>query len=300
MRQYFQDKITLTFVLSGIFLLLLTFLAPALTLEWQVVLFLSGALLIGLPHGAIDLDIAKSLAMTDTKIKLLLFIVIYTALALAHYALWWFYPFLGFLIFMTLTVYHFGQDWPSAPWFRQTLFGLAFLVLPAFYHAEALVFFFVFLIDKNDAVLFVNLLTALGYPVLLLLLLFVVHDLIYKKNQQMLFTAIIFILSGLLLPPLLFLLLYFCFYHAPKHTAYLFQALHYPSVAAFMKSLLPVMLATITLWLLLMWHRDAASALTMESFSTMILLIACLTTPHMLLIAYFQAVQQKKMALLPN
>lgn len=296
--RYFADKISFAFVLFGSFLLLLTFLAPPLTLEVQVLLFLSGALLVGLPHGAMDVAVARSLALTDSKVKLLLFLVIYTALALAHYALWWLYPFLGFLLFMGLTVYHFGQDWLSAPWFRPPLFGLAFLVLPAVYHADALIFFFAFLIDKQDAVVFVQLLTALGYPLLLLLILFIVRDGIGKENPERLATAIIFIFSGLLLPPLLFLFLYFCFYHAPKHTAYLFRALRYPNVAALLKSLLPVMLATVALWLLLLWHRDAAtSLLSLESFSTLILLIACLTTPHMLLIAYFHAVAQKKMLL---
>jgi Brp/Blh family beta-carotene 15,15'-monooxygenase len=293
---YMKDKITFFYIISGILLIFLEIMQPLVTYAgWQMWLFVLGALLLGLPHGALDVAVAQKLKLFHGAGGMFSFVVVYLALAVLHYALWLALPLAAFLLFLALSVYHFGQDWQQAPLplLRQLVFGLGFLLLPTFFHAEAVTFLFAWLIPPAEAALVTAILSAWRYPLLLLLLAFFLTDLWRRQAKMSAWATAVFIASGILLPPLLFLFLYFCLYHAPRHLLFLYQALQFTSVPHFLKSLWPVLLATLLLWLGLLWFRDQGLPVSAEAFATMLLLIAVLTTPHMLLVAYFSKHYQK-------
>ena len=67
-------------------------------------------LLVGMPHGSLDHVIAyNSFPRKDKTEKRVWFYGYYTALMIAYGLLWVWFPLISFLIFLLITLYHFGQ-----------------------------------------------------------------------------------------------------------------------------------------------------------------------------------------------
>jgi Brp/Blh family beta-carotene 15,15'-monooxygenase len=98
----------------GAFITLLYFVAYSLIGPWSnaIDLYISGFLLlvIGIPHGAGDHLIAAKIAQRENlTFHLKPFIGFYLGIMLAYAALWFITPFVSFLIFIAISVFHFGD-----------------------------------------------------------------------------------------------------------------------------------------------------------------------------------------------
>ncbi len=260
-----------------------------ISFEIQLILFVVGATLIGLPHGAMDLDVAKKVGIIDSKLEFVGFIFVYIGIAALNFAAWIYFPLAGFLFFFLLSAYHFGEDWNLGSYalIRRLIFGLLFLTLPSLLHSKELIFIYSLLVPLQEAGVIVQISKYLGLTLLLPALLLSLLDLKRAANFPLILMPATFITSGIFLPPVLFLLTVFCFLHGPRHALELFYALGYKSWQEMIKSLLPIMAFTLLLLLVVIFSRDLATGLKPAVFSSLIILIACLTTPHMLLIEYF-------------
>ena len=68
---------------------------------------------IGLPHGSFDGAVA-SLVGFNTKIEFIKFLILYILLFLVVISFWLLFPILSLLIFIIMTIFHFGIcDWTN-------------------------------------------------------------------------------------------------------------------------------------------------------------------------------------------
>jgi Brp/Blh family beta-carotene 15,15'-monooxygenase len=105
-------------------------------------LALAFMLLVGLPHGATDHLLFGQLSREQgRKISMPLFYVFYVGLVLAYGVLWILLPWPALLLFLLVSVYHFGQsNWnylaPRA-WSVHLSWGAFVLFVPVVWHFEA-------------------------------------------------------------------------------------------------------------------------------------------------------------------
>lgn len=114
--------ITMGFALLGNF-------ASALMSQCEPFLVLGLMLLIGLPHGATDHGLFLALTKERSFSKKVNFYLIYALVIGTYAALWYLLPLLAFIIFMLLSVYHFGQsNWADIDYGQQQLGRFHYLI----------------------------------------------------------------------------------------------------------------------------------------------------------------------------
>ena len=287
------NKINLTFISACIISLCLVTLLVPIPLGVQIALFLIGSLIIGLPHGAMDYDIAKFLNLCNTFKDKAYFFTGYLMIAALNFALWVWMPVAGFLFLIALTVWHFSEDWVLNTkehsrlfiLLRKLFFGAGFICLPSMLNTPELIDILSILMPTDDSETAVQLLSTLSIPLLILMIGCLFVDLVKKRYMDLMLGGI-FISSGLFLPPILFLFLYFCLLHGPRHTLELYRLLNYQSFGEMLKRQVPIMVLTIMLLgLAYVFYQDMVGP-NEAIFSSLIITIACLTTPHMILIEY--------------
>ncbi|MBC7867217.1 MAG: Brp/Blh family beta-carotene 15,15'-dioxygenase [Gloeobacteraceae cyanobacterium ES-bin-316] len=97
-------------LIAGFLLLLIQhFIAPIST-QLQFIIFLTGIILLGIPHGAADLLVATRNAADEKKIfSKIKFFVHYLGRLFLFDAIIWFFPLLGNILFIFFAAYHFGE-----------------------------------------------------------------------------------------------------------------------------------------------------------------------------------------------
>ena len=96
----------LTSALAGVFLVLFTSQTP----DWAIVI-LAGALLVGLPHGALDHRLAaRQWSSWSTLRGQVSFHLTYLLLVAVVLAMWWLTPLAGLLLFLAGSAWHFGES----------------------------------------------------------------------------------------------------------------------------------------------------------------------------------------------
>jgi beta-carotene 15,15'-dioxygenase len=96
--------------ISGILLLIFQHYIHSINIEVQFIIFLSGIILLGIPHGAADLLVATKNSESQRKLfsKPRFFINYLSRLGLFGLIIWVF-PLAGNLLFILLAAYHFGE-----------------------------------------------------------------------------------------------------------------------------------------------------------------------------------------------
>lgn len=100
---------TLVMAITVIFILLGSFASGVLS-QWEPFLVLGMMLLLGLPHGATDHGLFLALQSSRPTGKRINFYFAYLSVIAAYGLVWFVLPVVAFLLFMLLSVYHFGQS----------------------------------------------------------------------------------------------------------------------------------------------------------------------------------------------
>ncbi len=81
-----------------------------LSIDTQLIIFLTGIVLLGIPHGAADLLVASRTADASRKrFSKVRFLTIYISRLVLFAAILWFFPVAGNLLFIFFAAYHFGE-----------------------------------------------------------------------------------------------------------------------------------------------------------------------------------------------
>ena len=107
------EKVRKYLLISG---LLLTLIAKLVVIgeEAQLYFLIVSIILTGVPHGSLDFFIQRqSLINSNQKVSIYLFLTKYLFSMLCYGIVWWLFPTLALVVFITMSAYHFGEiDWP--------------------------------------------------------------------------------------------------------------------------------------------------------------------------------------------
>ena len=112
--------------------------------RWEPLLVLGLMLLLGLPHGATDRGLFFSLRDRVSSFKSLNFYAAYLGIIGLYALVWYLVPVVAFLLFLILSIYHFGQsNWVKTAYrsvrtarLHYLLWGAGALLTPILLHSE--------------------------------------------------------------------------------------------------------------------------------------------------------------------
>ncbi len=102
--------IRIVLLIAGAILLIVQHYIQPLSVQLQSIIFLSGIVVLGIPHGAADLLVAiQNSASQKKSFSPVRFFVNYLGRLILFSAIFWFFPFTGNLLFVIFAAYHFGE-----------------------------------------------------------------------------------------------------------------------------------------------------------------------------------------------
>lgn len=258
----------------------------------------------GIPHGALDYPLAKRLLFDRFgNTWALWFVTAYMLCIIAVVAAWMLFPTLSLVVFLALSLYHFGTGDATAICTSPTVVkvtefvsrGGIVLTFPAAFDSREVQVLFSYLVPESSAVKIIAVLTELTPLVaacFIICTLTSVYEFLRRKKTLDLLRAFELLSLGslfTLLPALLSFTVYFSFLHSVRHmlkvvsdgtTVSMIQGL----LGAFRKSL-PVTVATIVLGgVVYFWDGKLALDIS-KTVQIVFIGIASMTYPHVLVIA---------------
>ena len=271
-------------VFCGLALALVIVSMSGLKLEPRHELLATGALvlLLGMPHGALDVVIARQLfSVIDFK-GWALFWLGYAGLSAAVVGLWMLAPSTFLCAFLTCSALHFGGD-PGTGVSRlmRVLYGGAVIVLPALFHGAELQHLLGLVAGPASAALVVPILVQLALPWLAATLL----SCALQARTARLATCEAAALAALALaaPPLAAFTVYFCAMHSPRHILRTLARLH---AAEARNALAQAFWPTLAVLVMATSFGSLATDLPVETRLMQLVFVglAALTLPHMALL----------------
>lgn len=261
---------------------------PSAAPQWlQVALLALGVVILGLPHGALDPDIAGRAGLVKSTAGLWAFNAAYTGVVLGVIAVWWFAPVFSLLLFLAVSAWHFAGDWrETLPVWAQLVGSAGLLLLPIIFHTQEVASIFVMLSGPGGAVVAESL-SQLGWLVPLAMVCAASFALI-KQQWASAAELLALVLIGIFAPPLVFFIIYFCSLHSPRHLREHFQRADTSEHPRLWRMLIFYTLATLLLILPMLWLWSSLSV--SESIVRMVFIgLAAVTVPHMMLMVYAES-----------
>ena len=250
-------------------------ITPALGAPAATTLACALLLVVGLPHGALDIATLRRVAPTAQ----LSVVAAYLGAAAVMFTIWWTSPLAGLAMFYAVSVVHFGDDWRQGldPFFGRAI-ALAVLSAPAVLHGKVLAGLFVVLTRDPRAAVLVDLL-MLAAPVAICV---AVVGLATMASTQRAVEGLCALLAMLALPPVIGFAVFFCLFHSPRHFREDWAMLG-PNV----DSATSLRVAAMTLAgfgiAAIVYATTASNDLSASVFATSMMTLSVLTVPHMLL-----------------
>ena len=182
----------------------------ALSGAWVTSLACALLLIVGLPHGALDIATIRRAAPTAQ----LAVIAAYLGAAAAMLAIWWASPLAGLAIFYAVSIAHFADDWDkrAQPFFGYAI-ALALLSAPTFFHADGLRNLFVALTNDPRAALLVDILILVAPVATAVALVGLAASDAGRRGAE----GFCALAAMLVLPPVIGFAVFFCLFHSPRH-----------------------------------------------------------------------------------
>ena len=249
---------------------------------------LLGIVFIGLPHGAVDGALAAHLGWMDSKKKAASFLTGYVAMAALVVGLWFIAPVLSFIIFLAISMFHFGKGDVNSPNKQFTAIeslargGIVIAGISQFHKVDA-DYIFQVLIGSNTDLVWLFLDAALAITIACCGI-----TIAAKKGQERgkFFGEI----AGLtlifaILPPLVGFSIYFCLIHSVRHFATMKTMLS-DTISKLQITKTTVLFSAICWAVGLIILAQQSSNIGVEPALLQVIFIglAALTVPHMMLV----------------
>ena len=266
----------------------MSLLAELMSVDVLNLIGLLAVVFIGLPHGAMDGALAIHLGWMNRPIKAATFLLAYVGLAALVVGMWLIIPTVGFLVFLAISMFHFGRGdiVPRAKehHLAEVLMrgGLVLAGISLFHRSEVDSIFEV-LIGSDTGIVWLFL-QAIGVLTLVL----IPYVILSKSKQER--TAASFEVVGLLAlfaiaPPLLGFAIYFCGVHSVRHFKHMGVMLK-STLQQFQVTRTTVIFSLMT-WavgLLVLANQSASIGLEPALLQVIFIGLAALTVPHMILV----------------
>jgi Brp/Blh family beta-carotene 15,15'-monooxygenase len=236
-------------------------------------------LIVGLPHGTLDLELIKR-SRGGGGVSMPVLLLLYLGLAAAMYALWRIAPLAALVAFLLTAALHFAEDWREAdqPFLAQGA-AVALLAAPALGHHSELAALFVALSGAEGAALIADIMLMIAPVGLAVGGVTIVRLWTRGRRAQAAVTATTFA-AMIALPPVIGFALFFCVHHSPRHLREAWSDLttarpgrYMPVVAGLTVAALGIAAALFAVET----RADATAQIVAASFMT----LSILTVPHM-------------------
>lgn len=237
-------------------------------------------LLLGIPHGALDVHYAHQTFGLRTLREWTCFTIVYLLCTGLVILVWKIAPTLFLAGFLLISAFHFSEDIDSKESFlTRMIYGGSIVILPFFRHAEEVTRLFAHIIPADQAETF----RAFLEPVSMGWLVIGIMTTLISLHQNLL-RGLALLSLGLLLviaPPLLAFTVYFCLMHSPRH---ILRTLFHGNFSLKKVNLRMIILPTLFTWLAMVsWGLKSADfSLESRIISVTFVSLAALTVPHMI------------------
>ena len=256
--------------------------------------------LAGIPHGASDHVLSKLISQKTSNRIPSKIILNYIVISLVYFVVWIIAPFKALLIFIAISVFHFGQEYiehnriSSHRSLMTLLWGSFVLLFPLVYHSGETVVYIQELTEVSINAINPGLqpYIAVGWPatiILVTLLLFQFKRISKRKAQRMMIDTTILSFVFLTLPLIPAFAIFFIFWHSADTYQQLFNFYRNNQVNwdvwTFVKSFVPLSLVSFAgLVFLAIWIYGYSGTF---SYSWIFVFIALISMPHIFLFDYF-------------
>lgn len=251
-----------------------------------IILLAFGVTLLGLPHGALDFALAKSLRLITSFSTAIRFIALYLTIAGLSVLFWIWLPGISLVLFLCVSIFHFSADWrKTMPLFARLSLAGALLCGPSILFSSTLSELFIALLLTIEAAEWIIQGMQLTFYIGLSFFLYYAIQLLTSKRKPNPWQGsewLILLLSSLILNPLLHFGLYFCLLHSPKHLKDVGMKLHLSLKRAIAISM-PFVILTIVLGAGL-YQFYGTNELNIDLIRWVFIGLFGLTMSHMLLI----------------
>jgi Brp/Blh family beta-carotene 15,15'-monooxygenase len=241
---------------------------------------------LGLPHGALDFAVAKSLKLVTSVSSAIRFVTIYSAIAALAIVFWMWVPDIALVLFLCISAFHFSADWRvTMPLLSRVGLASTLLCGPSILYSAILSDLFTALLLTSQAANWVIQGMQITFYIGLCVFIYSVIQLSMHRKHSSVWQYsewLTLLLSSIILSPLLHFGLYFCLLHSPKHLMDVGVKLHV-SVKRAIAISLPFVILTIFLATAL-YELFASSELNVDLLRWVFIGLFGLTMSHMLLI----------------
>ncbi len=247
---------------------------------------------IGLPHGSFDGAVA-SLVGFKTKFEFLKFIFYYLILFFIVIIFWIYFPIVALLVFLLMTISHFGLcDWSflkiknhkfiiSFTYGMTVIFGIIY-----FNESES---FKIFEYLTNQSIYFFQDYLIIPYALTIISIIYFIYLSLINKKLRLSILEIIFLLFIFyIFDPLLSFTIYFCFFHTYKHLNHLIKNifLYLPNKKFVLLSTIAFTLVSWIGGMIIVFYLIQNFNLYESILKVIFIGLAALTLPHMILVDY--------------
>ena len=255
---------------------------------WMTSLACLIMIVVGLPHGALDITAIRRVA-PQAQFPV---VAAYLTAAAAMFAVWWVSPLVGLGVFYLIAIAHFAHDWDEAgqPFLAHAI-ALALLSAPALTHTLALQGLFVALTGDPNAGLLVDALilvapVAIGVATV---------GLATMGLSRQCVEGVCALIAMITLPPVIGFAIFFCLFHSPRHFREGWAALGPDVQAGTWVRIVAMTFAGIGIATLIFAVLGTPS-MPVALFQTSMMTLSVLTVPHMLLASGLDYLRVRKIS----
>jgi beta-carotene 15,15'-dioxygenase len=244
---------------------------------YDLLLILVFVVLLGVPHGSLDVLFASQTYELKNISLWLKFIAYYLAATLAVILVWWLVPNVFFIVFLILSALHFSDDLNLSDFAVLKLsYGTAIISFPSLLFSHELINLYAMIIETNTATNIVKASQFISMTAGMVIAFYLVNQKIDVRTKlELLCTCALF----LMLNPILAFGIYFCLMHSARHLIRSRFFLRQFTSKAFLNALIFPTIAVILMGLII-WWIGPKKPIEVDMIRIIFVGLAALTVPH--------------------
>lgn len=257
-------------------------LLPRLDTQVQLLVLAPIILLMGVPHGALDVVFARQFVGVRSTVGWSVFALAYVSAAAAVVSLWWVAPGFFLAAFLLISVFHFsGDPEGETPALFRMLYGGSVILCPLVLHAGEVSEVFAYLAGAHAAQMIVAALKWAAWPWVVAIGIAAIKGARREPVRSIELVSVAALLT--VAPPLVGFTLFFCGMHSARHVL---RTRDYSNEGT-LQSLLRIAawpMAITAAGVAAAWWLSGGSPLDMRLAQLLFVGLAALTVPHMIVV----------------